>query len=150
MTKRLAGVMLVLGLVTGISATVWTQGRALPVPGVEPARDVANAKEIPDAKTDYKVLFDVAKGADKPGEVNPMLQATARYLNTLAKVGVPPEHRKIAVIFHQGGTSAILKNGEYRARNNGQDNPNIAIIPLKERVVSRFYDPVTRLLRMFR
>jgi succinate dehydrogenase / fumarate reductase iron-sulfur subunit len=25
-----------------------------------------------------------------------------------------------------------------------------AIIPLKERVVDRFYDPVTRLLRMFR
>ena len=25
-----------------------------------------------------------------------------------------------------------------------------AIIPLKERVVDRFYDPVTRLLRMFK
>ena len=25
-----------------------------------------------------------------------------------------------------------------------------AIIPLKERIVSRYYDPVTRLLRMFR
>ena len=71
---------------------------------------------------------DVGRAAEKPTDVNPMLQAAARYLNTLAKVGVPPEHRKIAVVFHQGGTSAILKDGEFKARNKGQSNPNIAII----------------------
>ena len=102
--------------------------QALPIPGVEPARDLPGAKEIPDANTDYKVLFDVVRAAPKPTDVNPMLQAAARYINTLAKVGVPAERRKIAVVFHQGGTSAILKNEEYKARNNGQDNPNIAII----------------------
>ena len=102
--------------------------RSLPIPGVAPARDVPNAKEIPDATTEYKVLFDVAKAAPKPTDVNPTLEAAARYLNTLAKVGVPPEHRKIAVIFHLGGTSAILKNDAHKARNNGQDNPNVAII----------------------
>ena len=36
--------------------------------------------------------------------------------------------RKIAVVFHQGSTPAILKNEAFKARNDGQDNPNIAII----------------------
>lgn len=103
-------------------------GQALPIPGVEPARDLPGAKEIPDAKTEYTVLFDVARAAPNATDVNPMLQAAARYINTLAAVGVPAEHRKIAVVFHQGGTSAILKNDAYKARNSGQDNPNIAII----------------------
>jgi intracellular sulfur oxidation DsrE/DsrF family protein len=120
---------MVLVLTLGTTGVSWAQtDRALPVPGVEPARDLPGAKEVPDAQTEYKVLFDVAQAAAKPTDVNPMLQATARYLNTLAKVGVPAEHRKIAVIFHQGGTAAILKNDAYKARHDGQDNPNIEII----------------------
>jgi intracellular sulfur oxidation DsrE/DsrF family protein len=74
-----------------------------------------------------------------PPDVNPMLTATARYLNTLAKYGVPAEHRKIAVVFHQGATSAILKNEEYKKRNNGQDNPNIAIIQALKKAGVEFH-----------
>jgi len=129
MKKAILGIGLTLALLCGMSGPSSAQGgQALPIPGVDPARDVPNAKEVPDAKTEYKVLFDVANAPGKPTDVNPMLQATARYLNTLAKVGVPADHRKIAVIFHQGGTPAILKNDEFKKRNNGQDNPNIAII----------------------
>jgi intracellular sulfur oxidation DsrE/DsrF family protein len=129
MNKAALGAGLILALAMGISSPSLVEGgQALPIPGVDPARDVPNAKEVPDAKTEYKVLFDVANAPAKPTDVNPMLEATARYLNTLAKVGVPAEHRKLAVIFHQGGTPAILKNEEFKKRNNGQDNPNIAII----------------------
>ena len=71
---------------------------------------------------------DVGTAAKKETDVNPMLEATARYLNTLAKVGVPPEHRKIAVIFHQGGTDIIMNNDAYKARYKGQDNPNVKLI----------------------
>jgi len=129
MKKAVLGAGLVLALMFAMSGAPGAQtGQTLPIPGVDPARDVPNAKEVPDAKTEYKVLFDVANAPAKPTDVNPMLQATARYLNTLAKVGVPAEHRKLAVIFHQGGSPAILKNEEFKKRNNGQDNPNIAII----------------------
>ena len=86
------------------SSPLLAQGTALPIPDGPVAQDIPGAKEIPDAKTEYKVLFDVGQAAPKDTDVNPMLLATARYLNTLAKVGVPPEHRKIAVVFHQGGT----------------------------------------------
>jgi intracellular sulfur oxidation DsrE/DsrF family protein len=109
-------------------AVAGAQSSALPVPGVDPARDVPGAKLMPDPKTTYKVLFDMAAAPAKPSDVNGMLQTTARYLNTLAKAGVPAGQRRIAVIIHQGATPAILKNDAYKARNNGEDNPNIALI----------------------
>jgi intracellular sulfur oxidation DsrE/DsrF family protein len=122
-----------------LAAATPARSQELPVPGVDAARDVPNAKEIPDAKTDYKVLFDAAQAPAKSTDVNPMLTAVARYLNTLAKVGVPAEHRKIAVIFHQGATPAILKSDEFKKRNNGQDNPNIAIIQALKKAGVEFH-----------
>lgn len=121
--------VVVLAMTIGMSGQAWAQSdQDLPVPGVAPARDVPGAKEVPDKTTEYKVLFDVMQAPESPGDVNPMLQAAARYLNTLAKVGVPVEHRKIAVIFHQGGTPAILQDAAYKARNDGQSNPNIELM----------------------
>jgi intracellular sulfur oxidation DsrE/DsrF family protein len=136
-SMRVGGVILAVTL--AMSATAVAQGQGLPVPGVAPATDIAGAKEIPDKQTEYKVLFDVARAAATPSDVNPMLQAAARYLNTLAHVGVPPEHRKLAVIFHQGGTNAILRNDEYRKRNDGKDNPNIAIIQALKKAGVEFH-----------
>jgi intracellular sulfur oxidation DsrE/DsrF family protein len=140
MKRMLVNAVMMLAVALGTSDVAWAQaGQGLPIPGVEPARDLPGAKEIPDTTTEYKVLFDVAQAAAKPTDVNPMLQATARYLNTLAKVGVPPAHRKIAVVFHQGGTSAILNNEAYKARNNGQDNPNIALIQALKKAGVEFH-----------
>ncbi len=119
----------ILMVVLGCPSLAWAQaGQALPVPGVDAARDVPGAKEMPDPKTEYKVLFDVAAAAPKATDVNPMLETAARYLNTLAKTGVPADHRKIAVIFHQGATDIIMNSDAFKARYNGQDNPNIALI----------------------
>lgn len=129
MKKTVVGGGLILAVTLVMSTTLLAQGsQGLPVPGIDAAKDIAGAKEVPDAKTEYKVLFDVGKAAATPSEVNPMLQAAARYVNTLAHVGVPPGHRKLAVIFHQGGTNAILKNDEYKKRNDGKDNPNIPLM----------------------
>jgi intracellular sulfur oxidation DsrE/DsrF family protein len=102
--------------------------QALPVPGVDAARDVPGAKEMPDTKAIHKVVFDMATAGPKPGEVHPMLQAVARYVNTLAKTGVPAQNRKVAVVFHQGATDYVLTNDVYKARHDGQENPNLAMI----------------------
>jgi intracellular sulfur oxidation DsrE/DsrF family protein len=98
----------------------------LPIPGVNPARDVPDAHEMPDPNTEYKVLFMVGAGP-KPDEVNPTLMAVARYVNTLAKAGVPADKRKIAVMI-RGGIDMILKDDAYKARHDGKSNPNIDII----------------------
>ena len=121
-------------LALACSGPAWAQsGNALLIPGEAVARDIPGAKELPDPNVEYKVLFDVKAEAPDTTAVNPMLTATARYLNTLGKAGVPAAHRKIAVIFHQGGTDIIMNNEAYKARYEGQDNPNVAIIQALER-----------------
>lgn len=122
---------LVLALPLGLflaSGSAWAQAPALPVPGVAAARDVPGAKEMPNPSIVHKVVFDMATAGPNPTDVHPMLQATARYVNTLANTGVPAANRKVAVVFHQGATEYILTNEAYRARHPGQDNPNLAMI----------------------
>jgi intracellular sulfur oxidation DsrE/DsrF family protein len=103
--------------------------KPLLVPGFGVAKEIPKATELPDPNVTYKVLFDVSKAAPKPDEVNPVLDALARYLNTLDKWGVPADHRKLAVIFHQGGGQVILNNETYKERT-GHDNPNIALLQM--------------------
>jgi hypothetical protein len=101
MKSTVVAAAIVVGMVIGFSGLAWTQtGQALPVPSVGAARDVPGGHELPDPTIDYKVVFSVSQ-AGKPGEINPTLQAMARYLNTLAKNGVAASHRHIAAVFHQ-------------------------------------------------
>jgi intracellular sulfur oxidation DsrE/DsrF family protein len=104
------------------------------VPGYEAARDLPGARELPDPKTDYKVVFADGQDAKNPGDVNPMLPTIATYVNTLGKYGVAADHRHIVIMFHQRtpDIDIVMTNDAYRERYN-RDNPNIAIIhALKE------------------
>lgn len=119
---------LVAGVLFGYAGRAWTQtAPAPPVPSQGVARDIPNAHELPDPKIDYKVVFSVAAVA-KPEEIHPMLKTIGLYLNTLARNGVPASHRHIAAVFHQGGGDAVLANDVYKARHNGANNPNIALL----------------------
>src|ERR1043165_3750020 len=99
------------------------------VPGYEAARDLPGAGELPDPKTDYKVVFADGQDAKNPGDVNPMLPTIATYVNTLGKYRVPAEHRHIVIMFHQRSADLdiVMSNDAYKARYN-RDNPNTAII----------------------
>jgi intracellular sulfur oxidation DsrE/DsrF family protein len=128
MKMTIGATALVVGMVFGYSGRVWTQtAEKLPVAGYPAAKDVVNAHEKPDPNTDYKVVFSIAAIA-KPGEIHPMLKTMAQYLNTLAHNGVPASHRHLAAVFHQGGGEIVMTNDAYKARFNGQDNPNVALI----------------------
>ena len=102
----------------------------LAVPGAPVARDVPGAKQMPDPNNTYKVVFSIGKPAAKPGEANPALTTVANYVNTLAKYGVPPEHRKIVVMIHHRGDGwqMILKNDAHRRATEGLDNPSLEMI----------------------
>ena len=104
-------------------------GRPLLVPGYEAARDLPGARELPDAKTDYKVVFADGQDAKNPGDVNPMLPTIATYVNTLGKYGVPADHRHLVIMFHQRtpDIDIVMSNDAYKERYN-RDNPNIALI----------------------
>ena len=100
----------------------------LPIPNGPVAKDIPGAKELPDPSVTYKVVFDISNAASKIDEVNPGLDVVVRYLNTLAKNGVPADHRKIAVVFHQKSTPIVMTNDAFGARFEGHDNPDIALI----------------------
>src|ERR1043165_7616278 len=99
------------------------------VAGYEAARDVPGMRELPDPKTDYKVVFADGQDAKNPGDINPMLPTIATYVNTLGKYGVPAEHRHLVIMFHQRtpDLDIVMSNEAYKERYN-RDNPNIAII----------------------
>jgi intracellular sulfur oxidation DsrE/DsrF family protein len=113
-------------VLVGLTGSIYAQDLAVPGAGV--AKDVPGAKELPDPNRMYKVVFDIGKAAPKADEVNPALMTIGNFVNTLAKWGVPADHRKIAVILHKGGSDMIFTNEAYRARTEGLDNPNIDMI----------------------
>lgn len=100
----------------------------LPIPGVEPAKDVPGSFLSPDANTEYKVVFDFTAVDENLDDPYPMLPLVAKYLNTLENLGVTEKNRKIAIVLHQGSGLIGLENEAFKARNNGKDNPNIALI----------------------
>ena len=100
----------------------------MPVASAPAAKDFAGAKERPDSKTDYKVVFTVFAKVKDDEVPHPTLKSIGTYLNTLASNGVPAKHRHIAAMFDQGGGDAVFSNELCKARHNGVDNPNIAAL----------------------
>ena len=102
----------------------------LAVPGAPVARDVPGARQLPNANTIYKVVFSIGKPSPDAKTANPALTTIANYVNTLAKYGVPVEHRKIVVMIHHRGEGwdMILKNEAFRRSTEGLDNSNIEMI----------------------
>ena len=123
----LAAAVVVVSGVLGLAKAEPT--KAPLVPGYEAARDLPGARELPDPKTDYKVVFADGQDAKNPGDINPMLPSIATYVNTLGKFGVPNEHRHIVIMFHQRtpDIDIVMTNEAYKERYN-RDNPNIALI----------------------
>jgi len=111
-----------------VSSVVAQSTDALPVPNFQAARDVPGAQKLPDPTVMHKVVIDITGAAENIGDVNPRLAVAARYVNTLAKYGVPTEQRRIAVVLHRNATEIILNNEAFKARHDGHDNPNVALI----------------------
>ena len=119
-------VVLILSLATFAAAPA--RGQELAVPGYPAAKDVPGAKQLPNPATTYKVVFDIGTAAASPDKLNPGLAGVAKFVNTLAKYGVPKEHRKVAIVIHQKATPIVLDDQAYAAKFGGVHNPNIALI----------------------
>lgn len=126
MVRTLAGGAVAVGSV-GLAKAAPAADAKLPVASANAAKDFPGAKELPDTNTDYKVVFSVSAKV-KDDEVHPTLKMIGLYLNTLAHNGVPAKRRHLAAMFHQGGGDAVFANEVYKARHNGVDNPNIAVL----------------------
>ena len=127
--KLLLTVLTTLLLIVGASPLVQAI-EELAVPEYPVAREVPGAHELPDPTIDYQIAWGIGQGAqDMTTEINPSLPTIARYVNTLAKWGVPESKRHIIVIFHQRSPDfdIVLSNDAFRAKY-GKDNPNIPLM----------------------
>ena len=131
MKKVWIGAVAALAILIAFSGRTHAQSQsaqALPIPSVDAAIDFPGEHEMPDPSLNYKIVFDIGKAASKVDEVHPSLVSISRYYNTLAKGGVPADHRKFVVVFHQEGTDIALNNAAFKALKDGHDNPNIPLI----------------------
>lgn len=131
MTKPTFALIAAVTVALASAGSVKTQSAVqLPVPGYEATRDLPGAHELPNPDTDYKVVFSVGQDSKNPNEVHPMLPTIALYVNTLAKYKVPASKRHIVVMFHQRSADIdmIMSNDAYKARYEGRENPNAALI----------------------
>jgi intracellular sulfur oxidation DsrE/DsrF family protein len=113
---------------------------SLAVPGYPVAVDVPGAHELPDPALDYKIAWGIGQGAEDPAtQINPNLPTIARYVNTLAKWGVPKEKRHIIVMFHQRSPDfdIVLSNAAFKAKY-GKDNPNVPLVAALKRAGVEF------------
>src|SRR4029453_4191691 len=130
MKRTALGVTVVLVLASGTFGPTRADSPApLLVPGYEVSKDLPGARELPDPKTDYKVVFADGQDAKNPGDGNPSPPTIATYVNTLGKYGVPAEHRHIVIMFHQRtpDIDIVMSNDAYKDRYN-RHIPNIALI----------------------
>jgi len=126
MMTTLAGGVVAVGYADRAKGAPLVDGK-LPVASADAAKDFPGAKELPDPNTNYRVVFSVGAKV-KDDELHQTLKMIGLYLNTLAHNGVPGKNRHIAAMFHQGGGDAVFSNDVYKARHNGVDNPNIAVL----------------------
>src|SRR5258708_366857 len=82
----------------------------------------------PQKTATYKIVFDVTKAGDKPGQVSPSLDQVARAVNLYASAGIPLDHLKFVAVLHGAATPAAPHVAHHRQHIGGA-KPNIAIIP---------------------
>jgi intracellular sulfur oxidation DsrE/DsrF family protein len=71
----------------------------------------------------YRAVFDVAPSPEAANEINPRIESVARFLNMLARAGVPQDHVQLALVVHGAAGKDMLSSPAYKARF-GVENPN--------------------------
>jgi len=80
----------------------------------------------------YKVIFDIAKTAEKNDQLNSSINTIARFINMHVLQGVPLENLEVVAVIHGGAVKDYTSNEVY-FKKYGVNNPNIELIKeLKE------------------
>ncbi len=76
---------------------------------------------------EYRVIFDVFTNTNNTGEINPLINTVARYLNMHAQAGVPSDNMKVALVLHGSAAKDALSAKAYQ-KKYGSENPNAGLI----------------------
>ena len=113
-TRCISGLILNCALVVGVSSAAefntgpvfQDYGKKVVVEGVKF-----------NANTEFKVAFDVAKGAE-PGKLNRQFDSLARFINMHVANGVPAENIHLALVVHGKAGFDLLKSPLYQEKFN--------------------------------
>lgn len=88
--------------------------------------EIPYAEDKVDPSLTYKIVVEIAKGSEKPEELNWALNNVARLLNLHAMSGVKKENLHVVMVIHAGAAYTVLDNKEHN-KKYGVDNPNIEL-----------------------
>src|SRR5258708_36366653 len=75
----------------------------------------------PQKTATYKIVFDVTKAGDKPGQVSPSLDQVARAVNLYASAGIPLDHLKFVAGVPGPATAPALADAHHKQEFRGRD-----------------------------
>lgn len=94
--------------------------------------EIADAKERPDPSLEYKIIVDLASGAEDNKEISRWVDNVARLMNLHGLAGVPKDKIKVKVVIHGGAILTLLSDENYQKRFE-VENPNLKVFEaLKE------------------
>lgn len=100
--------------------------------------DLPDAEEKIDPELDYKIVVEVVRGSENPGDINWALNNVARMLNLHAMAGVSREKLHVVLAIHGSAAFTVMNNEEYQ-RKYKVENPNLDLYKsLKEAGVRIF------------
>lgn len=89
--------------------------------------EIEDATYKADPNLEYKIVIDLASGAENNDEFNWHINNIARLMNLHAVAGVPKENLHVVVAVHAGATYSILNDKAYK-KEYGIENPNTGLI----------------------
>ncbi len=94
--------------------------------------EIADATERPDPTLEYKIIVDLASGAEDNKQISRWVDNVARLMNLHGLAGVPKDKIKVKVVIHGGAIFTLLNDENYQNRFE-VDNPNLKVFEaLKE------------------
>lgn len=94
--------------------------------------EIPDATERPDPSLEYKIIVDLATGAEDDKAISRWVDNVARMMNLHGLAGVPKEKIKVKVIIHGGAIFTLLTDENYQKRFEVA-NPNLQVFEaLKE------------------
>jgi intracellular sulfur oxidation DsrE/DsrF family protein len=126
--KIIAALILACALALPAMAADWPPKSEPPgITGSMGYAKLPDAAYNPDPTHTYKIVFDVTRAADKPGEAALGIALAATELDQLRGNGLPAKKIKLALVFHGDALNSILNNDAYRAKFK-TDNPNLPVL----------------------
>lgn len=134
-TKMNKSIFIVPALIITMTASSVNSARSAdwPAPTAPAISEADGYVEIPHAAVPprkdrvYKAIFDGTRGAEKPGQLLPVLNMAGSELNALAASGVPSSKVKFAVVMHGEAVTGLLNAERYKERF-GVGNPNLPVL----------------------